>query len=106
VPVVVGLHPLAALWVYIGGWGLSAVSAIFFLVWDGLPLDWRRAFLEPCYPAAAMGVVLVAGLHVPSTMWGVVVDVTALALAAAITWWLEGRRLRQGRDKAWEAVHS
>ena len=91
-PFVVGKHPEWGTWVYAGGWAVSAAALFWFLVRDGLPLDWRQAFAEPLAPALFMAALLEIGAHIAdirALMAGL-----AITGAGALTWLIEARSRR------------
>lgn len=86
-PLLVPSHPLWGAWAYMVGWGLSAISLFWFLVHDGLPLHWRRAFLDPLLPSVLGWGILEATRIFPEVH--VYALVVALLVVIAVTWWTE-----------------
>lgn len=86
-PLLIPIDPLLGSWAYMLGWGISAVSLFWFLLHDGLPLHWRRAFLDPLVPSlVAMGAIWLAGL------WPVLSGISllvGLVILCGVTWWTE-----------------
>ena len=64
-PLAAAHQPQLATWVYLIGWGLSAATLFFFLVRDGLQLQWRAAFLEPLIPSIGMVILFELGVLDP-----------------------------------------
>lgn len=86
-PLLIPLNPLLGSFAYMIGWGLSAISLFWFLVRDGLPLHWRRAFLDPLLPSLAAALVALGADFWPSFSWlGLLL---AALLVALLTWWTE-----------------
>ncbi len=87
VPIVTRINPLYGSFVYMCGWALSAVSLFWFMVRDGLPLHWRKAFVEPLLPSICAAVFLMIGANLKS------LDVYTLFIGAVcvlfITWLME-----------------
>ncbi len=86
-PIAVRQAPALGTAVFVLGWGLSAASLFWFLVHDGLSLDWRRAFVEPLLPTAALAVILEAGALVPHG--SIPAAILGLSGASVATWLLE-----------------
>ncbi len=89
-PLAVRHAPTLGTLVFAVGWALSAASLFWFLLRDGLPLDWRRAFVEPLLPTAVMAIILETGALVPHG--SIPAAVLGLATAAVGTWLLERPR--------------
>jgi hypothetical protein len=61
VPFIAGRNPVFAVWIYTGGWAVSALSMIGFFYLEGFPLDWWKAYGEPLVPALCMGIFMEVG---------------------------------------------
>ncbi|TMV10446.1 hypothetical protein FE781_14115 [Paenibacillus thermoaerophilus] len=89
VPAVVGSHPVWAVWVYTGGWALSAMAMIGFFFLEGFRLNWWKAYGEPLIPSLAMGLWLQAGHW--AGLWFPVFAALGIAALLGSTWWVERR---------------
>lgn len=61
VPLIAAEHPVWAVWIYTGGWALSALCMIWFFYLESFPLDWWSSYGEPLIPTIVMGAFLMSG---------------------------------------------
>ena len=92
-PLAIAHNPLLGCWVYALGWTLSGVSLLWFLVRDGLVVDWRRAFGEPLIPTVVAFVAVMIMRRIIDVR--VVLMILEGILVALLTWRLE-------RSPLWE----
>lgn len=90
-PLAITHNPLLGCWVYALGWTLSAVSLLWFLVRDGLTVDWWRAFGEPLIPAAVAFIAVLIMRQI-TDLRAVLIMLGGL-LATLLTWRLEKNSL-------------
>lgn len=55
VPFTAAVSPILSVWIYTGGWAVSAVSMIWFFYREGFTLDWWKSYGEPLIPTLVMG---------------------------------------------------
>ncbi|MCY0887634.1 MAG: oligosaccharide flippase family protein [Alicyclobacillaceae bacterium] len=75
--------------IYLLGWSVAAVALFWYLRHDGLPLQWRRAFVDPLIPALASSIpfALAAWTTDLTLRWSLVF--LGLGLLVLVTWMLE-----------------
>jgi|GEM_PF-1962476 len=54
-------NPVLAVWLYTGGWAVSALFMIWFFFYEGFPLDWWKSYGEPLIPTLVMGLLMEIG---------------------------------------------
>ncbi|MCS7464356.1 oligosaccharide flippase family protein [Paenibacillus doosanensis] len=91
VPFIAGNHPVLAVWIYTGGWAVSALSMIWFFYREGFKLDWWKAYGEPLLPTLAMGALMELGRFTGSWFgWFVGMGIVCLLLG---TYYIEANPL-------------
>ncbi|TDF92592.1 oligosaccharide flippase family protein [Paenibacillus piri] len=79
VPFIASQNPVLSVWIYTGGWALSAVSMIWFFYLEQFPLDWWKAYGEPLLPTLAMGLLIGIGRYTgPFMACFVIIGIAAL----------------------------
>ncbi|MFD0681777.1 MULTISPECIES: oligosaccharide flippase family protein [unclassified Paenibacillus] len=73
VPFIISYNPIWSVWVYTGGWAVSALSMIWFFYLEGFPLNWWKAYGEPLIPTLVMGVFMFVSGFSGSFMIGLVI---------------------------------
>ncbi|MNQ91726.1 hypothetical protein D3C85_1071200 [compost metagenome] len=66
VPFIAAESPVLAVWIYTGGWAVSALAMIGFFYYEKFPLDWWKAYGEPLLPTLGMIALMEIGMLVPS----------------------------------------
>ncbi|MEI7025060.1 oligosaccharide flippase family protein [Paenibacillus sp. y28] len=102
VPFTAGHHPVLSVWMYTGGWAVSALAMIWFFYHEGFVLNWWRAYGEPVLPTLAMGLLMLAGRYTgPLFAVFIMLGVAALLLGTLYieTKSLQIRALRMLRHK-------
>jgi O-antigen/teichoic acid export membrane protein len=61
VPLIAASHPVLAVWIYTGGWAISAICMIWFFYLENFTLDWWKAYGEPLIPSLVMGLFMEVG---------------------------------------------
>ncbi|SEB99636.1 oligosaccharide flippase family protein [Paenibacillus sp. GP183] len=61
VPLIAASNPVLAVWIYTGGWAMSAISMIWFFYLENFTLDWWKAYGEPLIPSLVMGFFMEVG---------------------------------------------
>ncbi|MDR6880003.1 oligosaccharide flippase family protein [Bacillus sp. 3255] len=61
VPMVAAKSPLLAVWIYTGGWAVSALTMIGFYYHEKFALNWWKAYGEPLLPTIAMMAMMEIG---------------------------------------------
>jgi O-antigen/teichoic acid export membrane protein len=61
VPFIAASNPVLAVWIYTGGWAISAISMIWFFYLENFTLDWWKAYGEPLIPSLFMGFFMEVG---------------------------------------------
>jgi O-antigen/teichoic acid export membrane protein len=61
VPTIAASHPVLAVWIYTGGWAISAICMIWFFYLENFTLDWWKAYGEPLIPSLFMGLFMEVG---------------------------------------------
>jgi len=93
VPFVAASSPVLAVWIYTGGWAVSAISMIWFFFVEGFPLHWWKAYGEPLIPTLAMGAFMEIGRFTgPLYVWFIIAGVASLIL---LTYLIENDWLHQ-----------
>lgn len=92
VPFIAADHPVLAVWIYTGGWAVSALFTIWFFYHEGFVLNWRQAYGEPLFPTLAMGLLMEIGRFTgPLYPFFITVGVAVLI---GITIFIENRSMR------------
>ncbi|AEI40880.1 oligosaccharide flippase family protein [Paenibacillus mucilaginosus] len=95
VPLLVGVHPVWAVWIYTGSWAASAAAMIGFFHREGFALDWWRAYGQPLIPTLAM--CLFIGLGRLAGAWFPVFAALGVAGLILLTLRMETKGLSLGR---------
>ncbi|MEK3720084.1 oligosaccharide flippase family protein [Paenibacillus sp. FSL H8-0034] len=61
VPTIAASHPVLAVWIYTGGWAISAICMIWFFYLENFTLNWWKAYGEPLIPSLFMGLFMEVG---------------------------------------------
>lgn len=61
VPMVAASSPVLAVWIYTGGWAVSALTMIGFYYYEKFALNWWKAYGEPLLPTIVMMALMEAG---------------------------------------------
>ncbi|WP_282937204.1 oligosaccharide flippase family protein [Paenibacillus sp. RC67] len=100
VPFVAAGNPVLAVWIYTGGWAVSAISMIWFFFLEGFRLHWWKAYGEPLIPTLAMGALMEIGRFTgPLYTWFIIAGVVVLLLLTYMieNGWLSLRKLPSAR---------
>ncbi|MDQ1908931.1 oligosaccharide flippase family protein [Paenibacillus sp. GD4] len=89
VPLIASNNPVLAVWIYTGGWAISALSMIWFFYLESFTLDWWEAYGEPLLPSALMGIMMEIG-HYTGSGFPVFVVIAMISLIG-MTAWIEAR---------------
>ncbi|ULL14074.1 hypothetical protein DVH26_06225 [Paenibacillus sp. H1-7] len=94
-PFINSSNSVLAVWMYTGGWAVSALSMFWFFYLEGFKLNWWKAYGEPVLPTLAMAVCMVAGrLTGPLNSWFVLLG---LACVVVLTLYIESTRFDHSR---------
>lgn len=96
VPMVAASNPVLAVWIYTGGWAVSALTMIGFYYYEKFALNWWKAYGEPLLPTIAMLAIMEAGRFAKS--WFPLFICVGLLALLGFTIWIE--RNRKPRSKA------
>ncbi|MCU6792460.1 hypothetical protein OB236_10000 [Paenibacillus sp. WQ 127069] len=61
VPTTAASRPVLAVWIYTGGWSISAICMIWFFYLENFTLNWWKAYGEPLIPSLFMGLFMEVG---------------------------------------------
>ncbi|SFM37618.1 Na+-driven multidrug efflux pump [Paenibacillus sp. 1_12] len=61
VPLIAASNPVLAVWIYTGGWAISAICMIWFFYLENFTLNWWKAYGEPLIPSLFMGLFMEVG---------------------------------------------
>src|SRR4029078_345416 len=61
VPMVAASSPVLAVWIYTGGWAVSALTMIGFYYYEKFALNWWKAYGEPLLPTLVMLAIMEVG---------------------------------------------
>ncbi|MDR6555268.1 oligosaccharide flippase family protein [Paenibacillus qinlingensis] len=65
VPFIAAESPVLAVWIYTGGWAVSAIAMIGFFYYEKFPLNWWKAYGEPLLPTLGMIAIMQIGALAP-----------------------------------------
>ncbi|WP_248925117.1 hypothetical protein [Paenibacillus hamazuiensis] len=94
VPFIAAAHPVLAVWIYTGGWALSALAMIGFFYLERFPLDWWKAYGEPVLPTLCMAALLEIGRWTGA--WFALFAFAGIAGMVVLTFGLETSAIRIG----------
>jgi O-antigen/teichoic acid export membrane protein len=101
VPFLAAAHPVLAVWIYTGGWAVSALFTIWFFHHEGFVLDWGKAYGEPLLPSLALGALLEIGRFTGG--WFVLFIIAGVVCLLAGTLYLENLAMRARRTRFFRA---
>ncbi|TVY11010.1 oligosaccharide flippase family protein [Paenibacillus cremeus] len=90
VPFITAQSPVLSVWIYTGGWAVSALSMIGFFYYERFTLDWWKAFGEPLLPTLLMMAVIEVGRLTGA--WYPVFIIAGLLCAVVLTIVIEFRQ--------------
>lgn len=90
VPMVAASSPVLAVWIYTGGWAVSALTMIGFYYYEKFALNWWKAYGEPLLPTLVMLAIMEAGRLVKN--WFPLFVCVGLLALLLLTIWIERNR--------------
>ncbi|WP_240421255.1 oligosaccharide flippase family protein [Paenibacillus periandrae] len=100
VPTIAANHPVLSVWIYTGGWAISAICMIWFFYLENFTLNWWKAYGEPLIPSLFMGLFMEVGRFTGGWMTSFVV--AGIICLIVLTMYVElrvGKGLRATRNE-------